>query len=209
MNFECWQSIYTFIIERDKVLTDQQVVKTTSTENLTGAESSANIKASMNTHSIAQDTTTLQIFNQVLSALVACQKSLSRELTEEQVYWIIMALAIHSDEIARNQCSGINPWDWPGLQEKHLNVKAGGSYFYECIDQLIEKRIHFADALDVFYFSLNQGFVGQYHDDDQKKHEYLTLIEDNLDCVIRENPYASVVKFKRVTSKRAQPDLRI
>ncbi|WP_299494624.1 DotU family type IV/VI secretion system protein [uncultured Shewanella sp.] len=203
MKVNGWKTIYRFICEREQLLSGRSFEQQGMIQGVS-AELSI-----IEPEKVASNIEINLIESALLSALDKCEASLLQELEPEKVNWIMIALTIYSDECARIAQNGIDPVKWRGVQHSKLNIRSGGHYFYTCLDKLLEQSELMVDVLDVYYFCLNQGFVGRYYLDNTAKQSYLDKLEEVISQVIRPNPYASVVQLERFPMNKLQPELSI
>ena len=128
--------------------------------------------------------------------LDALRKELSRTLAEHAVYSVLVPIVIYADELARVMTRG-SVQQWEPLQSETFNIENGGELFYWAI----EERLKLPDTLplvfEVFYFCLNDGFVGMYRGDPRKIEE----VKDRLRKRIPTKPTGGAPRKERVAPK--------
>jgi type IV/VI secretion system ImpK/VasF family protein len=129
-------------------------------------------------------------------ALDALRKELSRTLAEHAVYSVLVPIVVYSDELARVVTRG-SVQSWDPLQSETFNIENGGELFYWMIDERLRQQETHPLVFEVFYFCLNDGFVGMYQDDPRKIEEY----KDRLRKRIRAKPTGSAPRKDRVSPK--------
>lgn len=103
--------------------------------------------------------------------LDALRKELSRTLTEHAVYSILVPIVIYADEMART-ITRSSAQSWEPLQSETFNIENGGEFFYWTIDERLRQQETLPLVFEVFYFCLNDGFVGMFADDPYRIEEY-------------------------------------
>ena len=99
------------------------------------------------------------------------RKELSRTLSEHAVYSVLVPIVIYADELARVVTRG-SVQGWEPLQSETFNIENGGELFYWAIDERLRQPETQPLVFEVFYFCLNDGFVGMYQGDPRKIEEY-------------------------------------
>ena len=107
------------------------------------------------------------------------RKELSRTLTEHAVYSILVPIVIYADELARVVTRGSSQ-KWEPLQSETFNIENGGELFYWQIDERLKQQETHPLVFEVFYFCLNDGFVGMYQNDPRKIEEYKELLRKRI-----------------------------
>ncbi len=128
--------------------------------------------------------------------LDALRKELSRTLAEHAVYSVLVPIVIYCDELARAVTRG-SVQGWEPLQSETFNIENGGELFYWAIDERLRQQETHPLVLEVFYFCLNDGFVGMYQDDPRKIEEY----KDRLRKHIRAKPTGTAPHKARVAPR--------
>jgi type IV/VI secretion system ImpK/VasF family protein len=124
------------------------------------------------------------------------RKELSRTLTDHAVYSILVPIVIYVDELARVVTRG-SVQQWEPLQSETFNVENGGELFYWQIDERLKQQETPPLVFEVFYFCLNDGFVGMYQNDPHKIAEY----KDRLRRRIPTKAIVSTPRKERAAAK--------
>lgn len=128
--------------------------------------------------------------------LDALRKELSRTLTEHAVYSVLVPIVIYSDELARLVTRGAVQ-AWEPLQGETFNIENGGELFYWAIDERLRQQETHPLVFEVFYFCLNDGFVGMHQGDPRKIEEY----KDKLRKRIPAKPTGGAPRKDRVAPR--------
>lgn len=103
--------------------------------------------------------------------LDSLRKELSRTLTEHEVYSVLIPIVIYCDELANTVTRG-SVQRWEPLQSEKFNIENGGELFYWSIEERLRQQETHPLVFEVFYFCLNDGFVGMHQGDPRKIEEY-------------------------------------
>lgn len=103
--------------------------------------------------------------------LDALRKELSRALREHEVYSVLIPIVIYCDELANAVTRGA-PRQWEPLQSEKFNIENGGELFYWSVEERLRQQETPPLVFEVFYFCLNDGFVGMHQGDPRKIDEY-------------------------------------
>lgn len=128
--------------------------------------------------------------------LDALRKELSRTLTEHTVYSVLVPIVIYADELARVITRG-SVQSWEPLQSEIFNIENGGELFYWAIDERLRQQETPPIVFEVFYFCLNDGFVGMYAGDPRKVEEYKELLRKHISL----RPTGRAARKERVAPK--------
>jgi type IV/VI secretion system ImpK/VasF family protein len=107
------------------------------------------------------------------------RKELSRTFTEHAVYSVLVPIVIYADELARVVTRG-SVQTWEPLQSETFNIENGGELFYWAIDERLRQQETPPIVFEVFYFCLNDGFVGMYQGEPRKVEEYKELLRKHI-----------------------------
>jgi type IV/VI secretion system ImpK/VasF family protein len=124
------------------------------------------------------------------------RKELARTLSEHEVYSVLVPIVVYADEIARVVTRG-SVQIWEPLQSETFNIENGGELFYWQIDERLRHQATHPLVFEVFYFCLNDGFVGMYQGDPRKVDEY----KDQLKRRITTKPIPTAPRKERVAPK--------
>jgi type IV/VI secretion system ImpK/VasF family protein len=124
------------------------------------------------------------------------RKDLARTLSEHEVYSILVPIVVYADELARVVTRG-SVQTWEPLQSETFNIENGGELFYWAIDERLRHQDTHPLVFEVFYFCLNDGFVGMHQGDPRKIEEY----KDRLRKRIPTRPTGSAPRKDKVAPK--------
>lgn len=99
------------------------------------------------------------------------KKELSKTLVEHDVHYVLMPITIYCDELARAVTRGAVD-RWEPLQSELYNMQNGGERFYDLMEDRFKQEETPPLVFEVFYFCLNDGFVGKYQADRGKIDDY-------------------------------------
>lgn len=109
--------------------------------------------------------------SEVRKRLVWLKSRLSEVLTEREVYYCLFPLVVYADElvyaVAHDRAATYQP-----LQGELYEIDNGGELFYTIIEDLLRKDETIPIIFEVFYFCLNDGFLGLHESDPAKREEY-------------------------------------
>lgn len=103
--------------------------------------------------------------------LDSLRKEMSRALSEHEVYSVLIPIVIYCDELANTVTRG-SVQRWEPLQSEKFNIENGGELFYWSIEERLRQQETHPLVFEVFYFCLNDGFVGMHQGDPRKVEEY-------------------------------------
>lgn len=103
--------------------------------------------------------------------LDSLRKEMARTLTEHEVYSVLIPIVIYCDELANAVTRGAVK-RWEPLQSEKFNIENGGELFYWSIEERLRQQETHPLVFEVFYFCLNDGFVGMNQGDPRKIDEY-------------------------------------
>lgn len=104
---------------------------------------------------------------------------LAEALTEHEVYYALFPIVVYIDELV----AGIMPGQtsrWEPLQGELYDIDNGGELFFSIIDDRLRKEETPPVVFEIFYFCLNDGFLGMYAADRQKIDEYKARLADRI-----------------------------
>ena len=109
--------------------------------------------------------------SEVRKRLVWLKSRLSEVLTEREVYYCLFPLVVYADElvygVAQERAATYQP-----LQTELYEIDNGGELFYTIIEDLLRKDETIPIIFEVFFFCLNDGFIGMHESDPAKREEY-------------------------------------
>jgi type IV/VI secretion system ImpK/VasF family protein len=106
------------------------------------------------------------------------KKELMKTLVEHDVHYVLMPITIYCDELARAVTRGAVD-RWEPLQSELYNMQNGGERFYDLIEDRFKQEGTPPIVFEVFYFCLNDGFVGKFQGDPAKIQDYKDRLNIN------------------------------
>jgi type IV/VI secretion system ImpK/VasF family protein len=103
--------------------------------------------------------------------LVWLRSRLSEVLTEREVYYCLFPLVTYVDELVF-AVAGPRATAYEPLQSELYGVDNAGELFYVTIDELLRKDETLPVIFEVYFFCLQDGFMGLYGGDTHKRDEY-------------------------------------
>ena len=107
----------------------------------------------------------------VRKALGSLQKELSAVLTDHEVFYVLIPIVIYCDELVLSVTKGAVT-RWEPLQSELFNIENGGELFYWRWKSGSAQVETHPLVFEVFYFCLNDGFLGMHQGDLRKIEEY-------------------------------------
>lgn len=104
---------------------------------------------------------------------------LAEELTEREVYHCLFPIVIYTDELVHETTEGAAA-HWEPLQSELYDVDNGGEVFFSTVDTLLHKDDTHPLIFEVFFYCLNDGFVGQYDGNAGKIVEYCRRLAERI-----------------------------
>lgn len=128
--------------------------------------------------------------------LESLRKELSRGLSEHEVYSILIPIVIYCDELANSVTRG-GVARWEPLQSEKFNIENGGELFYWSVEERLKQQETHPLVFEVFYFCLNDGFVGMLQGEPKKIEDY----KERLRKRINMQPTGGGARRERVVPK--------
>jgi type IV/VI secretion system ImpK/VasF family protein len=107
----------------------------------------------------------------VRRTLVSLKKEISQTLTDHEVYYVLIPIVIYCDELVLSVTKGAVT-RWEPLQSELFNIENGGELFYWSMEERFRQVETHPLVFEVFYFCLNDGFLGMHQADLRKIEEY-------------------------------------
>lgn len=102
-------------------------------------------------------------------------------LPEYEVYHALFPIVVYCDELVNGVTKG-KPSRWEPLQSELYDIDNGGELFYSILEERLRQAETHPIVFEVFYFCLNDGFVGMYQGAPKKIEEYLGRLRDRIPC---------------------------
>lgn len=130
------------------------------------------------------------------------KSKLTEVLPDHEVYYVLFPLVVYCDElvnaVARGQISR-----WEPLQSELYEIDNGGELFYSILEDRLRQAETHPIVFEVFYFCLNDGFVGMYQGNPKKLDEYKARLKERIvrkpvappDIDVRERGQVELVDF--------------
>jgi type VI protein secretion system component VasF len=126
-------------------------------------------KSFRETHTAPPDLVVLR--SEIRKRLVWLKARLAEVLTEREVYYCLFPLVVYTDELVFSVAES-NAVAYEPLQSELYEIDNGGELFYTLIEDLLRKDETLPIIFEIFYFCLNDGFLGLYESDKHKREEY-------------------------------------
>ncbi len=123
---------------------------------------------------------------------------LLERLAEHDVYYILFALVVYSDELVARATRGASE-RWEPLQGEFYEIENGGELFYQALDERLRDGETHPLVLETFYFCLLDGFSGMYHAGSRRIIEYQATLKARFPIV---DP-----KFPHIEKTASRPEL--
>lgn len=118
-----------------------------------------------------------ELQRRVVQRLDALAVALSRELGRDDA---MKALSIDFDERILDRLPDFMRPSWPLVQTSRTGSIMGGEDFYRAIDYLRATAGTASFVFEVYYFCLNNGFVGRYANDLDSIEEYRQRLRESI-----------------------------
>jgi len=109
--------------------------------------------------------------SEIRRRLVWLRARLSEVLTEREVYYCLFPLVAYVDELVF-AVAGPRSASYEPLQSELYGVDNAGELFYTTIEELLRKDETLPVIFEVYYFCLQDGFLGLHGGDAHKRDEY-------------------------------------
>ena len=117
----------------------------------------------------AHDIAALRI--QIRERLTWLRAQLGEDLSAREAFHILFPLVIHIDELTA-VALGPRASDWRSLQMEFFDIDDGGEHFFQKADELLGKDDTHPLVFEVYYFCLDDGFVGRFGASPSKLDDY-------------------------------------
>lgn len=112
--------------------------------------------------------------------LDALKDSLSRELSDNEVYLATFPLVLLCDEMVMSSLPKQQQTLWFLLQSELFQINYGGDVFYEFVDERLAKPDTPVLVFEVLLYCLSAGFVGKFGADGGKVQRYKGLLSERI-----------------------------
>ena len=137
----------------------------------------------------------IAIRSEVRTKLVRLKAQLSSSLTERELHYCLFPIVLYADEMVQSSYRG-GAVEWVPLQRELYNVDNGGELFYRALDNLFHKEETLPLIFEVFYFCLNDGFMGKFISEPYNINEY-------KDRLIERIPIPEVSELRLLTTSHS------
>jgi hypothetical protein len=103
--------------------------------------------------------------NEILAKLDELRGELSKVLSEREVFFVLLPLTIHYDELVLRRLPPNEQTAWPLLQRERFDINDGGDKFYSFAEERLANPDTPPLVFEVLYFCLSDGFMGRYAKD--------------------------------------------
>lgn len=118
--------------------------------------------------------------SQLRSELDQLRTVLAERLSERDAYLVLFPMVAHFDELVQTRFLGGDKLSWPPLQRELFQIDDAGELFFETLDDILLKPQTLPFILEVFYFCLNDGFLGRYNRNAAKIIEYMERLRAKI-----------------------------
>lgn len=108
------------------------------------------------------------------------REKLAGRLNERDTYLVLFALVAHFDELVQTRFLKGDKLSWPTLQRELFQVDDAGEVFYDTIEDILMKPQTLPFVLEVYYFCLNDGFMGKYDRNPAKIHDCMQRLKQRI-----------------------------
>jgi type IV/VI secretion system ImpK/VasF family protein len=135
----------------------------------------------------------------VRKSLVSLKKELGQVLTDHEVYYVLIPMVIYCDELVLAVTKGAVT-RWEPLQSELFNIENGGELFYWSMEERLRQLETHPLVFEVFYFCLNDGFMGMHSADPRKIDEYKDRLRKRIPVLPTGNPKSKETKAPQILS---------
>jgi type IV/VI secretion system ImpK/VasF family protein len=115
-----------------------------------------------------------------LRKLIALLKAkLAEALSEHEVYYALFPIVVYVDELVATIMPGVMT-RWEPLQSELYDIDNGGELFFSILDDRFRQEETPPVVFEIFFFCLNDGFLGMYAGDRAKIAEYRGRLKDRI-----------------------------
>ncbi len=122
----------------------------------------------------------VRLRTELRNRLDALKDSLSRELSENEVYLAMFPLVLLCDEMVMSSLPKQQQTLWFLLQSELFQINYGGDVFYEFVDERLAKPDTPVLVFEVLFYCLSAGFVGKFGADSGKVQRYKGLLSERI-----------------------------
>lgn len=147
-----------------------------------------------------------RLHSELRTKLDVLRDNLSRELTENETYFIMFPLVLLCDEMVMCRLAKEQQTSWPLLQSELFQINYGGDVFYDFVDERLDKPDTPAMVFEVLTFCLASGFVGKFGDSTGKVQRYRSLLAEQLAVQMEPLPEQRQRKRRRRTASQSRSE---
>jgi type IV/VI secretion system ImpK/VasF family protein len=100
-------------------------------------------------------------------------------LAEHEVYYALFPIVAYSDELVNTASRGAVA-RWEPLQSELYEIDNGGELFYSILEERLRQDETHPVVFEIFYFCLNDGFLGMYQGDSRKIDEFKARLAERI-----------------------------
>ncbi len=123
----------------------------------------------------------------VRTALGELRGVLADQLPPHEAEAILLAMVVHADEKIRN-AAPMGTRSWPPLQRELFDFDDGGQRFYERLETLERRDEVHPLVFQVFYFCLDDGFMGAYVTDPRRREQKRLALAERIRALLEAPP---------------------
>lgn len=129
----------------------------------------------------------VQLRAEIRQRLLWLKARLAESLTERESYYCLLPIVVYADELVF-AATDQRRISYLPLQSELYNFDNGGEIFYTIIEDLLRKEDTLPLVFEIFYFCLNDGFVGQYDGNPHKREEYKNRLAFRIPVTLPQKP---------------------
>lgn len=103
--------------------------------------------------------------SEILAKLDELRGELSKVLSDREVFFVLLPLTIHYDELVLRRLPPNEQTAWPLLQRERFDINDGGDKFFSFAEERLANPDTPPLVFEVLYFCLSDGFIGRYAKD--------------------------------------------
>lgn len=100
--------------------------------------------------------------------------------SERDAYFVLFPLVAHYDELVKTLILDMTQAQWPPIQQELYQVADAGDLFYESLDGVLGKPETLPLVYEVYYFCLEDGFMGRYGANPDRFADYRQRLRERI-----------------------------
>jgi type IV/VI secretion system ImpK/VasF family protein len=122
----------------------------------------------------------VELRSKLREQLEGLRTAITEQYSERDAYFVLFPLMAHCDELVQMLILDIKQLEWPSLQQELYQVIDAGDLFYELLDNALSKPETLPLVYEVYYFCLNDGFLGRYSGNPERIDGYLQKLRKHI-----------------------------